>query len=370
MRTLSNQLFLFFFVQPLFLFQLVILIRFPSWFTFGILIITWVFNAFFIGSDSLLSVYSTRKSLFLGFLIKFRKCIYTRYEVLDYLKGKAYEKVGNLSHPAMIRKTPFVPKYNTKLKDFIRIYTVKKGVSNELPKQLAAYSLPFWGAYIFVRDEPEKTKTVAKFFICHEVGHILNNLALKKSVLFTNNKPLILFLIWSFFAINWTYESKCLVAILCLLIISVAKDWNNKLSNFKLEEEVFADSFALECMSVEEKEEIRTRFFNVLPPVDSSMSYEQNKIRKFYFEDALNNKPSSIINAFSIYPPFQILIIQVIILLLATYANEPTMTILTSYIIIGCIVFVFYAFMGYKVIRINEDIEYILNTPYQMSKNR
>jgi hypothetical protein len=135
------------------------------------------------------------------------------------------------------------------------------------------------------------------------------------------------------------------------------------LSNFKLEEEVFADSFALECMSEEEKEEIRTRFFNILPPVDSSMSYEQNKIRKFYFEDALNNKPISIINDFSIYPPFQILIIQVIIVLLATYANEPAMTTLTSYTVIGCIVFVLYAFVGYKVIRINDDIEYILNTP-------
>ncbi|MEL6442136.1 MAG: hypothetical protein AAFQ80_23190 [Cyanobacteria bacterium J06621_8] len=273
---------------------------------------------------------------FVGFVEKFSDCKFTKYSVKDYLDNSTLEQAYEYSFAHLSRNLGW--KFMSEnIEDNIHILVVKKSPSNIVPKQLTTYSIPFDIAYIFVRDEPEKIKGVGKFFINHEIGHTLYVASREKMRVLIGSKTILFFLFWSLWFIHWNYQSFLVAIALVITSITMLREWNRRINKINLEDEMWADVFAVASLSTDERVRV-SRYFSRYPfPPDSRMDEQQNALRvqnlKSNLEKAdknhsIGNKKIPRLftfdNKFDIYAPLEIVTTAILMLSLATYSQEPT----------------------------------------------
>lgn len=361
---LIKSLFLFFYIQPLTLFQIAIFIKHPSWWNFALIIIAYLINLFFIGSDSLSHIYEVRRNVWKGFVEIFQKCNYKRFTFYDFnLGGKAIEKAKLLSHPGHLLRNKYVPNYAFNKKGFFDIFVVDRGTSKVLPFQLASYAMPFYGAYLFVRDEPSKITLTTKFFICHEIGHLLNSAVLRRSILNTRNKPLYLFIVWCLCSIVLTKSTFVLITLLLLILLVSEQKWKETEYAIKIDEEITADAFALDCLNESEKNEIKSKYLAYYPPMDSQLTIKENSIRKDAFLEMLNEQEKideHLYSRYSYTPNLLIYSAQLIITLIALWSEYPNNNLYSPHYFVGIPVMIYYVSNAIKVLGMNDKISRVI----------
>lgn len=367
-------IFFYIWLFPIIFFQIIILIRFPSIAALVILIegiiANVLFNNILAGFDSFMRL----SQLFKGFIEKFSECTYIQYNIENYLDRDALEQANEYSFGHLSRSFGwrFMPE---KLEENIHILVVKKSPLNVVPKQLTTYSMPFDKAYIFVRDEPERIKGVGKFFIYHEIGHTLYTAARHKIRILYSNKTFLFFLFWSLWFVDWHYQSFLIAIAFVLTSITMLREWNRRINKSNLEDEMWADIFAIS--SLPDKDRIRVaRYFSRYPfPPDSRMDEQQNTLRvknlTFNLEEASkddvephNNIPRlfSFENISDIYAPLDIVTASILAMTLATFAQEPTMGFLSkTFFWIDLPLFVILILIAFISIYLKYTINQVLN---------
>lgn len=367
-------IFFYIWLFPIIFFQIIILIKFPSVVALVILIegiiANVLFNNILAGFDSFIRFCQ----FFQGFIEKFSECTYIQYNIENYLDQDALEQANEYSFGHLSRT--FGWRFmSEKLEENIHILVVKKSPSNVVPKQLTTYSIPFDKAYIFVRDEPERIKGVGKFFIYHEIGHTLYTAARHKIRIVYSNKTFLFFLFWSLWFVDWHYQSFLIAVAFVLTSITMLREWNRRINKSNLEDEMWADIFAIS--SLPDKDRIRvSRYFSRYPfPPDSRMDEQQNTLRvnnlTLNLERASkddvephNNIPRlfSFENISDIYAPLDIVTAAILAMTLATFGQEPTMDFLfKTFLWIDLPLFVILLLIAFISIHLKYTINQVLN---------
>lgn len=335
-------IFFYIWLFPVIFFHIFVLIKFTSFISLIILfeaaLANILFNNILTGFDCFIKL----SQFFVGFIEKFYDCKFTPYSIKDYLDDDILQQAYEYSFASISRNLGW--KFMSEnIEENINILVVKKSPSNIVPKQLTTYSIPFDKAYIFVRDNPDKIKGVGKFFVYHEIGHTLYIASREKMRVLIGNKTLLFFLFWSLWFVNWSYQS-CLIAIaLIISSITMLKEWNRRIDEINLEDEMWADVFAISSLSEEERVKV-SKYFSRYPfPPDSRMNKQQNDLRvqnlKLNLEktDKSDSKTNKNIprlftfdNKFNIYAPLDIVTTGILVMALVSYSKIPAVELLTK----------------------------------------
>lgn len=278
-KSIIKQLVLNAWLYPIIFFQIILCVRFNSWTAYLCLLSGFITNILFNNTISGLNQCSRHSSIVKGFLGKFEKCSYQRHSLSEYLseEGLAIAKRFSFNQIALERtRLSMTP---DTLEEEIQIYTVKKGESGICPAQLVTYAIPSGRSYIFVRDEPGKIRGVGKFFVNHEVGHALWIASYHQFVLLYGNKTLLFLLFWIVGVIQWNFVSALTYVALFLTCITLLRTLKHRFSRMRLEDEVWADIFAISALSLEERRGV-AKFFDRYPlPPDPDLDDSQNQLR-------------------------------------------------------------------------------------------
>lgn len=286
----TNGIFILFWFQPILLFQIVGFVKHPSSLEAVLVLCAFVSNLLFGGFFVLQYVLSTRYHIVKEINEKLKGCYIKEYSVDKYLNPDDLEKTNNLSLQKAISLL-----YGSRLYDFVRdtkVFVLKrKNIDSQPPANFFAYSIPYLHSYIFLRDEPEKIKSSGKFFVYHEIGHTLYTSLSLKNIFTVVNKALYLLLLWATFTIPWSFISGFYILIFYFSIRSLTKEMTNWKAKYKLADEVAADNYALNLLSVEDKEVLKNKIQNKpFPLLDSDLSNEDNWIRQKIFSLNINTK--------------------------------------------------------------------------------
>lgn len=275
--------------------------------------------------------------LYTGFLEKFKDCTYKPYSVGDYLSKESVQRVEELSSSGMANRLK-IPLLSGIFDADINIYAVRRNNSSICPKQLTSYMIPFDSSYIFVRDDPDKIKCIGKYFVYHEVGHTLYTSARHQIRMLYDNKTVILFLIWLLLLFQYKLELMFVIVALFLSSISLSKEYKRREEQAKLEDEIWADNFAISALSKKEREKILS-FFKKYPfPSNSNLTSSQNTQRAECLNanlavsldsqdaDSLNKEYDEIFeykNVSDTYAPLETCTIAALVIAISISVQEP-----------------------------------------------
>ena len=198
--------------------------------------------------------------------------------------------------------------------------------------------IPFDASYIFIRDEPDSIKPIGRYFIHHEIGHTLFTAARHQVRILYGNRTIILFAVWFLLTAQWNLETALIEVLLILAATYVSFQYRQSSQKSRLEDEVWADNFAISSLSENDKKKLLS-FFSKYPfPADSALSDEQNKSRSEYLlknlQSSLENKKINVNdkfpeifaydNASQAYSLLSVYISAALIFFIALVAPSPT----------------------------------------------
>jgi len=319
----------FFYHHPIVLYQSVVIVCHPTLSSLLLLIVGTTTSLLFTSFLVQFYNYARIGSVSAGFLKQYPDCVYKRYRVSDYLPTDVLEAAKNLTFLNIFPYNRFGLK--NKIDDFIKIYTVKLGSKvRDCPQQFASYPPPVLGygrAYIFIRDEPEKIRTVGKFFIYHEVGHTLMLATFPMLRIVLGSKTFLFFGLWAGLTLTWKIETLMLALAFTLVLITLSKEWQRRSDQLGRWEEVAADGFAIQSLNKDERERVDS-FFQKYPFNDQSMSVFENQFRNALFHYNIRLANEERLDYFESIPleklPFETSASLVLITLLGFFSKAPS----------------------------------------------
>jgi len=268
--------------QPVFLYQLAVWIRFPTRTAAFAMVAGFVANLLFGGLMALGTVARLRAVLYRNLTDNFSLCEFKSYPCDAYLGEADLQRAEAESFQASLKVV-----YG-KLYDFqrdTRIYVIGRGASKNVPMQLFAYSIPFLYSYIFLRDEPSRLRTPAKYFVRHEIGHVLGRPQYARAFLSLANRALFFLLFWLAWCLSWSMQTALLFALLLVAAFSLRSEIRRRIERFRLADEISADAFALSTLPREELQRVEELSSKSLFLADNDLSPEDNVIRHAFFRE-------------------------------------------------------------------------------------
>jgi hypothetical protein len=162
---------------------------------------------------------------------------------------------------------------------------VSRGRSKYVPAQLFAYSFPYLASYIFLRDPPDRLRTPAKYFVRHEIAHVLLAPQYTRSFLWLANRGLLFSLFWAVWTLSWSLQAALLFAALLSTALSLRGEIKRRTARFRLADEASADAFALSTLSQEELRQIEVHAAKPTFLADGGLSAEDNVTRQGCFQE-------------------------------------------------------------------------------------
>ncbi|MBD2214772.1 hypothetical protein H6G27_33735 [Nostoc linckia FACHB-104] len=309
-----------------------------------------------------------------GYIQKFSDCRYIKYSLRDYIDENAFKQANEFSFWRFARDLGW--KVGTKnIEEEIQILVVKKGASGVCPSQLATYTVPFDNSYIFVRDEPDKIKGVGKFFVYHEVGHTLYTTTRHKLRLVISNKTFFFFLFWSLWTVIWTFQSILVAVCLVLTSITMLREWKRRFNASRLEDEMWADIFAISALSDEDRIRVARFFLRYPLPPDPDLDKQQNSLRFEHLNQNLalaednktkeNNIPRMFTfeNVSDIYAPLEIVTASILVIVLGTFGQEPsTNFLIKTLLFLDLPIFIILLAVAFLDLYLKNGIEQFVNS--------
>lgn len=262
-------------LQPIFFYQATVLTCFFSWPAAALLVSGYLTNFIFVALVATSSLLAQRSILVASYLKEFQECSYKKHKVEDYLSSEAFARANELSFQKALNTIGF-SMYN--FAHDVKIFAVKKGRSKRRPLQLKAYSVPYLYSYIFLWTDPEQTQGLQKFFVYHEVGHVLREPVLAKARLSSGNKSLFFFLIWVSWTTTWTLHTALIFTALITVFLVLSSEWKARIQSHRLKDEMAADYFALKSLTEEERL-IVAKYFST-HPLPHDVSLQENNRRR------------------------------------------------------------------------------------------
>jgi hypothetical protein len=259
--------------QPIFLYQLVVFARYPSWAGAGMVFLGLVVDQLAVNIVFLYKVLRSRRQLISGCLDRMQGCTFERYPASDFLEPSVHTDIDDWYVSRMFR---MLKMSKVRLENMVKIYVVSGPAYIE---QLSCFYDPlFFNSYIFITDPPEDTHGVRRFFILHEIGHTQMALATNKAALYLWMWPYLFFVLWVALTATWNAGTLAIgAAYLCAMLVW-SEEWKRGVAEVRALSELVADCFALGYLSPDELARVaRNQKLSVL--LDRDMSDLQNTTR-------------------------------------------------------------------------------------------
>lgn len=364
--------------QPVFAYQIFVFLRFPTPAAAAAILLGFISNLLFGGLFAVRTVVGLHALLYRNIAENFSRCSFKEFPCSAYIDDETLKKAEEASFQRILR---IVHRRFGKLYDFQKdthIFLVERGTSSKVPRQLFAFSIPYYHSYIFLRDRPEDLRTPAKYFVRHEIGHVLNKSQFARAFLWLANRALYFFLFWCLWHVSWSRESILLLILLFITALSLGREVRERISRFRLADEVAADVFALSSLTSEELQRIKERVAKTSFLVDKDLREEENIIRKAFFSDnidrLLKGQKELHTNIDDLSgTPISAFAIPLLIWLLAQYSLPPSWAFLKG-VGLGIILplfFIIFIFMLFNSFFLSSRLEKILKPgAYPSSYNK
>jgi hypothetical protein len=258
---------------PIVLYQLVVLIRHPSWLSAGMVILSLLLNQAAIAIVILYRIVKSRRNLIEGCLDRMRDCTFTRYPVSRFLDAATHGAIEN----SMFRNSTGVRgMIKAPLDEMIHLYVV---TSTALVSQLSCYSAPtFVDSHIFISDPPENMGRMQRFFVLHEIGHTQTTLFVSPAFMRLWIWPYIWLILWALLTATWHAGTLIIVGAYMCATLLWWEEWNRRTGDQRMASEILADAFALSYLPADDLVRIATnkRLSELL---DGDMGNLQNTVR-------------------------------------------------------------------------------------------
>lgn len=189
----------------------------------------------------------------LATLVRLKDCRYLKISASQlFVKPAELEYLDDNSVYGSMKKfgLPFNPAED------ITLLQIKMGPSRCIPQSLGAYHIPMLHTYLLIRDLPDETDALSRFFVLHEVGHSLGMEPTVASVLTKGVKGACLAIVASMAAltISWSTAAGYLMTIVAVALVMRIMARLRKKS--RIINEVTADKYALSMMTKEARFEL------------------------------------------------------------------------------------------------------------------
>lgn len=281
--TKIDKLILGFFVDlattlPPVIFTLPTFFLFPTFMTLFLLIIGLIEGSLFFYTICTFEDIKYLKNCINGFLKPFSKCEFIEFQLEDYI----FDNLKNFQEKKSFRFAILLQNLRIKIRHDSRIFVIKRGLSESVPSQLVSYETFFnTPSMIFIRDEPDKSSFLNRFFLYHEIGHssFENNYSRRLSHLGWKFSVITFF--WALINLEpgiLTYSF--LGGFLILLIVSFIFNELFVIPHQRFLEEVSADLFSISCLSNDERTKLKNYLMKIGNlPNDRLLTKEQNMQR-------------------------------------------------------------------------------------------
>jgi len=147
-------------------------------------------------------------------------------------------------------------------------------------------------SHIIISNIPKEGDGVQKFFILHEISHIIVRMLTQSVDLALGLLPYYFYILWILFFIQWTTNSFIVLLALLLSMILWNEDRKQRLNTSRLLDEVLADCMAIGYMSADDLEKLSKN--RLVPKLlnDRAMIPLHNSMRLAKLRENINNAVS------------------------------------------------------------------------------
>jgi hypothetical protein len=314
--------------NPLVVYQLVVLARFPSLTSAGMFFISLAASHLFLNILLMMNHTSSRLKVIYGCLHKLKGSSFQTFTVKEFFNDdeETYKDIDKWFVKSWFR---FYRIRDISLNHLVRIHVVQSPVC---VTNLASYPLALFESHIFLHDGPEDTTGVRRFYLLHEIGHTQLKILTSDFSLLAGIKHYLFYLCWVGTTVAWSGDVFIVLLAVVLATVSLSQERRRRLEMVKLVDEIMADGFALAYLSKENLALLeKNKYF---PDIlyDSHMSPFFNTIRLAKLRENLslviNGRVDDLIEqAFEMLPLPRLVTLAVLVLLTAIpglYAAAPT----------------------------------------------
>jgi len=147
-------------------------------------------------------------------------------------------------------------------------------------------------SHIIISNIPKEGDGVQKFFILHEISHIIVRMLTQPVDLALGLLPYYFYILWILFFIQWTTNSFIVLLALLLSMILWNEDRKQRLNTSRLLDEILADCMAIGYMSADDLEKLSKN--RLVPKLlnDRAMIPLHNSMRLAKLRENINNAVS------------------------------------------------------------------------------
>jgi len=147
-------------------------------------------------------------------------------------------------------------------------------------------------SHIIISNIPKEGDGVQKFFILHEISHIIVRMLTQPVDLALGLLPYYFYILWILFFIQWTTNSFIVLLVLLLSMILWNEDRKQRLNTSRLLDEILADCMAIGYMSADDLEKLSKN--RLVPKLlnDRAMIPLHNSMRLAKLRENINNAVS------------------------------------------------------------------------------
>ena len=147
-------------------------------------------------------------------------------------------------------------------------------------------------SHIIISNIPKEGDGVQKFFILHEISHIVVRMLTQPVDLALGLLPYYFYILWILFFIQWTTNSFIVLLALLLSMILWNEDRKQRLNTSRLLDEILADCMAIGYMSADDLEKLSKN--RLVPKLlnDRAMIPLHNSMRLAKLRENINNAVS------------------------------------------------------------------------------
>lgn len=226
--------------HPVVVFQIVVFLRFPTLTSAAMVALGGLANHLLVNLHFLSRAARTWLLLHREVVGPFRDFVFHRVTVEQYLDGADYADMDHWLVKKMLGPS-------ATLNDTVRVHVWRK--PGAVVANLASYSVPFFGANVFLTDEPATIHGIRRYQVLHEIGHALMRIGTSTSFIELGVVPGLFFLAWFASTAEWTLHA----AAGGLAYATVLFIWRTEIRRQRqvgrLMDEIVADGFAVGYLS-------------------------------------------------------------------------------------------------------------------------
>jgi hypothetical protein len=350
----SASLLALFQTHPVVIYQLVVLVRFPTLASAAMLVLGALAN------HLLVNLFFQLKAARTGLLVQgenagaFRDFSVRTVPAENYLQGPDFADMD-----LWLVKRLFGP--TASLNDTVKTHVRRK--PGTVVANLTSYSFPLFGTHIFLTDEPGSVRGIRRFQVLHEIGHGLTRFMASSAFVELGTVPFLFFLVWFASTVPWTIHALTGAVAFCAAVLVWRTEIQRVRQGARLRAEIIADGFAVGYLSPEDcREAAASRLFHLLKDRDLSELYNAVRLaglREMLRLAAAGETDKVLELGFTDLPPLGETVLASILLeaVLAAYASPPTTRTVLWAGIVGILLLIAFLFAAFLQVGVQRALE-------------